>query len=144
MLLSVTSAASQVAVKLADGTALGSVEQRRGFVCCNRALEIRDHDERLMYTIAAPMQMAPTCVPCCQHYHMKLHDVKGDHVGGLTNSYRTGTAEGVFASMSCGLCSACGCKTPDKYTLTYPPEATIEEKLLLLSANFLVDFMLFQ
>jgi hypothetical protein len=39
---------NKVTVKLADGTALGSVEQRRGFVCCNRALEVRDHEERLM------------------------------------------------------------------------------------------------
>jgi len=38
----------------------------------------------------------------------------------------------------------CGCTSADKYTLTYPPEATVEEKLLLLSGNFLVDFMVFE
>ena len=52
--------------------------------------------------------------------------------------------QGFFSAATCGLCTACGCKTADKYTLTYPPEATVEDKLLLLSANFLVDFMLFQ
>jgi hypothetical protein len=90
------------------------------------------------------MQLAPTCFPGCRYYRMKLHDVKGDHVGGITNSFRLNSAEGLLASMSCGLCTACGCLGPDKYTLTYPPEATVEDKLLLLSSNFLLDFMLFQ
>jgi hypothetical protein len=41
--------------------------------------QVRDHEERLMYTFAAPMQTAPTCFPGCRTYRMKLHDVK---VGG--------------------------------------------------------------
>ena len=65
-------------------------------------------------------------------------------MGGLTNGYRLSSMEGVASASTLGCCTAFGCKTADKYTLTYPPEATVEEKLLLLASNFLVDFMLFQ
>jgi hypothetical protein len=67
-------------------------------------------------------------------------------VGGITNAYNYTTLNGVCASMSCGVCSRCCpkcCQTADKYTLTYPPEATVEDKLLLLATNFALDFMLF-
>ena len=134
-------------VKLGDGTPLGSIEQRRGFVCCNRFLEVRDHEERLLYTLAGPMQFGPNCIPGCQHFSMKLHDVKGDNVGSLSNAYRLNTSRGALSAMTCGCCTGCSmcpCESADKYALSYPPEATVEDKLLLLSSNLALDFMLFQ
>ena len=73
---------------------------------------------------------------------MRSVSVKGDGVGGLSNAHRNR-----LSAAFCGCCAGCficPCVSADRYALTYPPEATVEEKLLLLSSNFLLDFMLFQ
>ena len=78
---------------------------------------------------------------------MKLHDVKGDNVGSISNEYHLENLQEALSAAMCGYgasCSLLPCLSADKYTLSYPPEATVEDKLLLLSTNFLVDFMIFQ
>ena len=60
-------AVAQVTVRLADGTLLGSVEQRRGFVCCNRALEARRYQSASAFGLClasfAPSPLTPARTP---------------------------------------------------------------------------------
>jgi len=129
----------------------------------------------------ATQPCAPSCLPGCSRYKMRLLDDKGDHVGGLTNSHQGCQSA---SSLCCwAACRHAACCLPDcwrpeppgqyvcttflkaimierqkrqvvlsrsplffsrRYTLSYPPEATVEDKVLLLSANFLLDFLVFQ
>lgn len=126
-------------VRLGDGTPLGSVEQRTGIVCFQRTFEVRNNLQQVAYTLDGSLQCAPNCI--CRRYMLHIRDAKGEIVGHLENHYK-----GLCQTLCCGPCCCFGntCCANDQYTVSYPPEATVEDKMLLLASNLLVDFMLFQ
>lgn len=64
-------------VRLPDGSELGTVQQRVGLVCCQRSIEVRDANKKLVYTLEGPMQCAPNLI--CREYRLDILDQKVGH-----------------------------------------------------------------
>jgi hypothetical protein len=115
-----------------DNKLLGSVVNP--FMCCDKGVTIYDENRTLIYDIKGNCcQLGLWCAcPCepCQTVEFDLTDGKGNKAGHLQKR-TSGCVKNIVTDA-------------DKFSLTFPKEATAEHKALLISAVLLIDYSYFE
>lgn len=114
-------------VDMPDGSPIGRVEDP--CACCVIDQKILDARENLRFTVNGSICQCGACCPMCADFNFTVHDNVGMQVGGIVKPALT--------------CSECCLKT-NRFALSYPQQATMDDKRLLTAAAMLLDLQYFE
>ncbi|KAK8809687.1 hypothetical protein WA158_000630 [Blastocystis sp. Blastoise] len=104
------------------------------FTLCSHDFNINDHNGFPLFTVhGGSCQPGELCsLPCgpCKVVSFEVQSLRTNHVGTIRKVYQSCTRELLTDS--------------DNYTIIFPPESTLNEKILLLTSTFLIDMLYFE
>lgn len=105
------------------------------FLCCDLGLNIYDAEDKIKYYLRGSCCQLGTCCqkcPCdpCQLVSFDLQNEKGEKIGSLEKRSQ-GCVKTILSDAG-------------SFSMVYPPDATEEDKALLMSSIMLLDFMYFE
>lgn len=111
-------------------------QMRSPWLCCELGVDVYNNNDSKIHEIRAScLQTGVICniCPCdsCQHVHFEVKGTSGETVSTLEKRTRGCIATWLGSDA-------------DEFSLTFPPNATKEEKALLMAAVLLLDFSYFE